>query len=401
MKRIKVADALRGFSLLGIFIANLLIFQFDLTGQLYIDHFHLSPFNHGVFNIINILFVGSFMPIFAMLFGFSMDKLYQSMKRKGVKRPKLKLFRRAFFLMIIGGLHASYIWGGDILFGYGFSMLFVIPFIHMGKRAFKYFTLIIFGLLLVLFIVMPFSGDNGMQTTPSKHDTANYVSKITKIYSEGSYSDIRHVDETVEDPKFALFEDQLGSIFFLLIFILIPLMEVPLFTLGVYLSKSGWFEKDALDWWSSKLWIWIIPLALIGKSAVLWVHHPTIAENFTEVFGIILAFGYMSLFKYMYQKLPQHFTFRGLEHIGKMSLTFYLIQSVIGTMIFYGYGLGQFGSDHVTMMFGIFIILYVLQVLVASWYQRHWRYGPMEYLLRMFTYWQLRVGKKKHARHHS
>ena len=36
-------------------------------------------------------------------------------------------------------------------------------------------------------------------------------------------------------------------------------MEVPLFTLGVYLSKSGWFEKDALDWWSSKLWIWIIP----------------------------------------------------------------------------------------------------------------------------------------------
>ena len=42
-------------------------------------------------------------------------------------------------------------------------------------------------------------------------------------------------------------------------------------------------------------------LALIGKSAVLWVQHPTIAENFTEVFGIILAFGYMSLFKYMYQ----------------------------------------------------------------------------------------------------
>ena len=72
---------------------------------------------------------------------------------------------------------------------------------------------------------MPFSGDNGMQTTPSKHDTANYVSKITKIYSEGSYSDIRHVDETVEDPKFALFEDQLGSIFFLLFLFLFLLME--------------------------------------------------------------------------------------------------------------------------------------------------------------------------------
>ena len=40
--------------------------------------------------------------------------------------------------------------GWNILFGYGFSMLFVIPFIHMGKRAFKYFTLIIFGLLYYL-----------------------------------------------------------------------------------------------------------------------------------------------------------------------------------------------------------------------------------------------------------
>ena len=43
------------------------------------------------------------------------------------------------------------------------------------------------------------------------------------------------------------------------------------------------------------------------------------------------------------------------------------------------------------MMFGIFIVLYVLQVLVAL---VSTSYGPMEYLLRMFTYWQLRVGKK-------
>ena len=43
MKRITIADSLRGFSLLGIFLANLLIFQFSLSGKDYIEHFHLSP----------------------------------------------------------------------------------------------------------------------------------------------------------------------------------------------------------------------------------------------------------------------------------------------------------------------------------------------------------------------
>ena len=55
MKRITIADSLRGFSLLGIFLANLLIFQFSLSGKDYIEHFHLSPVNQGIFNLIIIL----------------------------------------------------------------------------------------------------------------------------------------------------------------------------------------------------------------------------------------------------------------------------------------------------------------------------------------------------------
>ena len=58
MKRITIADSLRGFSLLGIFLANLLIFQFSLSG--YIEHFHLNPVNQGIFNLIIILVEESF-----------------------------------------------------------------------------------------------------------------------------------------------------------------------------------------------------------------------------------------------------------------------------------------------------------------------------------------------------
>ena len=60
MKRITIADSLRGFSLLGIFLANLLIFQFSLSGKDYIEHFHLNPVNQGIFNLIIILVEESF-----------------------------------------------------------------------------------------------------------------------------------------------------------------------------------------------------------------------------------------------------------------------------------------------------------------------------------------------------
>lgn len=82
LQRIRVADALRGLSLAGIFLANLLIFQYGLSGKEYIEFYHLNVVNTGAFHFIKIFIEGSFMPIFAILFGFSLDKMYQSMKRK-------------------------------------------------------------------------------------------------------------------------------------------------------------------------------------------------------------------------------------------------------------------------------------------------------------------------------
>ena len=137
MKRITIADSLRGFSLLGIFLANLLIFQFSLSGKDYIEHFHLSPVNQGIFNLIIILVEESFLPIFAILFGFSMDKLYQSMKLKGLPRPRLKLLRRAIFLLILGFIHASYIWEGDILLAYSLAYVMCNTFYFTKYQSFQ------------------------------------------------------------------------------------------------------------------------------------------------------------------------------------------------------------------------------------------------------------------------
>lgn len=241
MKRITFADSLRGFSLLGIFLANLLIFQFSLSGKDYIEHFHLSPINQVIFNLIIILVEESFLPIFAILFGFSMDKLYQSMKLKGLPRPRLKLLRRAIFLLILGFIHASYIWEGDILTAYSLAMLCVIPFISLSTKAFKWFNIIIISLVFIMGFWSMFD-DSQSSTTSDNHDAAAYIHKVQQIYAQGSYDDIHHVDDIAPSPKFAELKDQLGDNKGA-IFLVAILFEVPLFTLGIFLSRSGWFEK--------------------------------------------------------------------------------------------------------------------------------------------------------------
>lgn len=393
MKRITIADSLRGFSLLGIFLANLLIFQFSLSGKDYIEHFHLSPVNQGIFNLIIILVEESFLPIFAILFGFSMDKLYQSMKLKGLPRPRLQLLRRAIFLLILGFIHASYIWEGDILTAYSLAMLCVIPFISLSTKAFKWFNVVIISLMLVMGIWSMFD-DSQASTSSDKYDSASYIHKVQKIYTEGSYNDIHHVDDIATSPKFAELEDQLGDNKGA-IFLVAILFEVPLFTLGIFLSRCGWFEKDARHFWSSKLFIYLIPVSIIAKSTLLWLDNEAISGTLVAIFGPILSLGYMSLFKYLYQRYETHPIFKGLENAGKISLTVYITQSIIGILVFYSYGLGLFGKDILIYTSILFVIIYILLVLLATLHQRYFRYGPLEYLLRMFTYWKWHVGKRK------
>ena len=393
MKRITIADSLRGFSLLGIFLANLLIFQFSLSGKDYIEHFHLNPVNQGIFNLIIILVEESFLPIFAILFGFSMDKLYQSMKLKGLPRPRLKLLRRAIFLLILGFIHASYIWEGDILLAYSLAMLCVIPFISLSTKAFKWFNIVIISLMLVMGIWSMFD-DSQASTSSDKYDSASYIHKVQKIYTEGSYNDIHHVDDIATSPKFAELEDQLGDNKGA-IFLIAILFEIPLFTLGIFLSRCGWFEKDARHFWSSKLFIYLIPVSIIAKSTLLWLGNDKISGTLVAIFGPVLSLGYMSLFKYLYQHYEKHPIFKGLENAGKISLTVYITQSIIGTLIFYSYGLGLFGKDILIYTSILFVFIYIVLVLLATLHQRYFRYGPLEYLLRMFTYWKWHVGKRK------
>lgn len=112
--RVRIIDGLRGFSLVGILMANMLIFQYGIWGSQEMDLYALPDYEMTAYKLVKIFVEGSFMPIFTFMFGFGMIKMQQSLAAKGL-RQKRYLTRRFLMLIGLGFLHSYFLWEGDIL----------------------------------------------------------------------------------------------------------------------------------------------------------------------------------------------------------------------------------------------------------------------------------------------
>lgn len=390
LRRIHQADALRGLSLVGILLANLLIFQYGLTGQDYLEYMNIGPLSNALAIAMKVLIVHSFIPIFGILFGFSMDKLFQSMKRKNIKAKRFKLLLRAIALMVLGAIHAQFIWHGDILLTYGMTMLILIVFINFKTGFFKWCIWIISAISIFIIIASLFYSEPTEEIGTEK--IKNYLSQTSNIYQNGSYYDIHFTIDSIEDPtleKWGVSNEEKG-----LLFLAVPLSILPLFIIGVYLSRTDWFLSVTEGFWRNRLWLYLIPVSIVIKFLHLLL--PTgFFESASTFFDVVLAVGYMVVFKWLYERFQGHSVMQGLESMGKMSLTMYIAQSIFGTLVFYSYGLGLFNTNILWLSVPVFVAFYCLQVYIAKQYMKHWRYGPLEYILRVVTYLKIKPQKVK------
>jgi uncharacterized protein len=78
-----------------------------------------------------------------------------------------------------------------------------------------------------------------------------------------------------------------------------------------------------------------------------------------------------------------------LAAVGRSALSNYLLQSVIGTMIFYSYGLGLYGRVGPALGVGLSVVIFLVQVPVSVWWLRRFQFGPVEWVWRSLTYGRL------------
>lgn len=363
---------MRGLSLFGILLANLLIFQYGIYGKDSISVFSLSLVDTRTYQFLKIFIESSFMPIFTFLFGYSMIKMAEGIERNSAK-VKRHLVRRFVLLAAIGLLHGSFLWEGDILLLYGLMGFFLLLFLNRKKK-----TLLIWGIIL---FVLSSALTYGQIEEPFEdlERMATYITNTNDVYANGTYTKIM---------KHRINEDPLNisglEVAFMLLFA--PFAIAPLFLFGMYAAKANYFSNPTSERNKYKICMAVLlPLGILLKSVEALAPENNWTYILLSIGGPLLALGYICAFAYAYTRFSASILMRAFENIGKLSLTNYLLQTVICTSIFYGYGLGQFGKLGVLNSVALGLVIFSAQCVFSYWYLKVFRRGPFEFILRMWT----------------
>jgi uncharacterized protein len=377
--RIIQIDILRGIALLGILLVNIALFSQPLAVALAGSTTYLaSDLDRILKLLIELLFTGKFYPLFALLFGFGIYTQYSRLA--GSKNFNRFAIRRMLFLLVVGILHVSLLWAGDILIAYAILGLGVIACVKIESKTIL--VMAIMGILLTfiltlmslvaltLFIFLP---DQPSLSVISSADNL----QVIRIFSQGTFMEIiaHRISDWLE-----LFSS--GMIAWPQVF--------GMMLLGVFAGKQSLLDPAKHVHLRRKILLLAFPLGLaIGLLAMVVGQafageYSLLGQGFANALtilgGPLLAISYICLILNIGSaglKLLQP-----VSYLGRMSLSNYIMQSLIATTLFYSYGFGFFGklSLHQTLL--VALAIYAFQLLFSWVYFRigKFRQGPLEWI---------------------
>ena len=383
--RIHSLDLLRGFAVLGILIMN--ITSFSQIIMAYINPqigAGLEGYNQ-YFHGFNFIFADTrFMSIFSMLFGAGLVLFTQRIEEKG-KRVAALHFKRMFWLLLFGLIHAYFIWVGDILVAYAICGSLVFFFRNKSIR-----TLFILAVILFLIpITLNFMTYYGMPAEELESTFAFFQPSAEEIAFEtqamrGSY--LEQMPIRVEDA----IQNQ-TLVFMIEMFWRASAMML----LGIILYRKGILTAEKSTGFYKKLmWVGFVPGLILSGISLSQVYFyewnaayvMNIGANYKFVSGLFMALGYIGLVIWCYKKGMFIKFQKRLRATGRMAFTNYIGMSVICTLIFNGHGLGLFGTLDRLQQFLIVISIWILILIISPLVLKNYRFGPLEWLWRKLTY---------------
>ena len=405
-KRIESIDVLRGFALLGILIMN--ISSFAMPSMAYFSPvvYDINPLNHIIYSITHIIADQKFMAIFSMLFGASTILFINSVKKRG-KSTLLLFYSRNFWLLILGWIHSSYLWYGDILFIYALCAFFLFFFKNITPK--KQFIL---GCLI--YLIPTFSNyatyeyvidhlDQAEKDVIIKHwNPSNDVLQQEIDAYRGSYKEqVQYRAQMWSSSEYNKGSSIGGigaGIIGLSLILDLFCRSFGMMLIGMACFSWGVFSNTLTKTFYKKLVIYGfgigLPLSMIGLFFNYsfdwdWKYIQFLGRSPNNIATPFIAFGYIGIIMLWIRKGSFRIFQEKLRSIGKTALTAYLIQTVIATFIFYGIGLGLFGYvNRAYQLVIMFFIWFVLIKLCPMWVSKY-HYGPVEWIWRMLTHMKL------------
>ena len=376
MQRDLAPDVLRGFALLGILVVNI---QFMGLNS---DQGARGEWTQGFANgsatfLIAALFAGKFYLLFSFLFGYSSNYVIRNDRSN-----RARWIKRCLMLMAFGALHFTFLWHGDIIFVYGLFGLLLTFFFFRADRTLKIWSRIVFFVSTFFILLI---GALALMTEYLLDEDfgSSTVSSLDEILNSGTFLESipARLEVWVLSISSGIFLQ--GGLAF------------AAFLVGVRLARSNFLssplDKDANSRLVKKGLVFGLPIQVIA--AVIFVQNEQSAEPSDSVYLIslfvsfvtapLLSMFYVGVIRKLVEEKPNLVIW--MMPAGKMSLTIYISQSVLTSLIFGPWGLGLFQALQTWQVFLLAFAIWLLLSYIAAEWLKKFNQGPFEKLVSSLT----------------
>lgn len=378
--RLDVVDSLRGFALLAIVLLhsleqyNVLYFPEDLP-------LWLKSLDKGVFNAVFFLFAGKAYATFSLLFGFSFYIQLNNARKRG-KNFRGRFAWRMFLLFLFSQFHAVF-YNGDILLLYSVVGLGLILVCELKDRSVL--------ILAVLCLLQPVEWVRVVKGVmePGYETYGNYfrdyAAIVRPVMKEGNLWEMMCTNIWNGQLYSNLWQLENGRFF----------QTLSLFMFGMLLGRRQYFvqSKVSAHFWKKAFlaaMVCFIPLYVLQVSLDGLVANESVRTPLNIIVPSLANFCFMTIlvsaFTLLWFKSDGYGFQKAIIPYGRMTLTNYICQSMIGVAVFYGFGLGLYQYAGSTYCLLIGIAIFMVQLYFSRWWLSGHRQGPLEILWKKGTW---------------
>ena len=388
-ERFEVLDALRGFALFGILLANLVSFfgYSTLTSE---EIVALPISDRGVLFFIDWFVEGKFYGLFSILFGVGFG-LQAVRMGQAPNDFRAYWYRRMFVLLAFGLVHMVCIWNGDILTLYALLGMLLPLFMNLSDRALIRWIVCLLAAPLVVYAVTYVTSESSLWGVLSRFSA--------ELKAELGYGGRSQLEMRTSDSMREVFTVNVLNV------IPRPMsyfvsgrypQVLGLFLCGMYIARHlPAVVKGRVSLNGAAIAAFVT--GLLCAFAYAWIKGTTgtyyaltpVGAVQAAVYHIgapLLSLGIAWAFVTAWSKASASGVFVHLATLGRMALTNYLFQTSVSVALFFGYGLGLMAKLPFSFLpLFAFGILFCQWLLSHSWLQRH-RQGPLESIWKRLAY---------------
>lgn len=382
-------DAIRGVAVLGIFMMNIQAFAMVFAAYQFPQvHMDFTGPNRDVWFYSHVFFNMKFITIFSALFGAGILLMLGEEKKANLGVH----YRRMFWLLLIGLVHAWVFWAGDILVPYAVMGMIVVLARRMNPVGLTIMGVIFIaltgGLMALLFALFPMIPPDALE---SMRPGPERVAELVATYQAGFVERLGEnaaLTFSAEIAQLTFFAGRLVGVMFV----------------GMALYKWGFLT---LRWSFIQYLVAAVvslgiglPICWYGATHLLETDFALdqfwVGEMLNYLGSLFVAFGYAAVVMLLCKLGAMlRFLLHPFAAVGRMAFTNYLTHTLVATFIFVGPpGLGMIGEVERVGQFQIVAAVWVFQLIFSTLWLSVFRFGPMEWVWRSLTYWKFQPLRK-------